>query len=81
MQFFVSDNGNDDNPGGLDLPFKTIAKAIDAPREVEGAVVLRAGTHYLDDTIQLTPADSGLTTATLSSATPYLLIPRTMTTA
>ena len=75
ITFFVDAlKGNDNNPGTQQKPFQTIAKAVAAtrnaratqtaitPRHAPNAtIVLRAGTFYLHETIQLGAADSGLT--------------------
>jgi len=64
-EFFVAPDGSDADPGTLQQPFRSIAKAQLAVRE-SGAlsqqpvtVHLRAGTHYLSNTLVFTPADSG----------------------
>lgn len=53
------------NSGSIDSPFKTIAAGVAAARKATAppaaTVVLRAGTHWLSQTLVLTPADSGLT--------------------
>src|SRR5690606_326772 len=61
----VSPTGDDSNPGTLDAPFLTLAKARDVVRaaSVEMAddihVYLRGGTYRLSETLVLTPEDSG----------------------
>lgn len=62
--FYVDANsGSDTNSGAMNSPFKTIEKAITAARAAgQGStIVLRKGTYYLTDTIQLTTQDKGLT--------------------
>ena len=62
--FYVSPTGSDSAAGTQAAPFKTVARALAATRASgagPNAIVLRAGTHYLAATLQLTGADSGLT--------------------
>ncbi len=50
--------------GTIDAPFKTISAGVAAARNAAAppaTVVLRAGTHWLSETLVLTSADSGLT--------------------
>ena len=63
VYYVDSTKGNDANPGTMDKPFKSIAKAIAAGRAATGAttIMLRAGTFYLTDTISLTTQDNDLT--------------------
>jgi hypothetical protein len=60
---FVAPTGNDTNPGTLERPFATLQRAQQAARKLAGreavAVMLRAGTYYLPETLVLTAADSG----------------------
>jgi len=53
--------GSDSNPGTITAPLKTIGKAVTLS-ETSGSksIVLRAGTFYLPETIQLGPQDSSL---------------------
>ncbi len=79
-EFFVSPRGNDtwsgrsSELGRNDGPFATIARAQQAVREVRKAkavpvrVVLRAGTYYLDRTLQFGPGDSGTEDAPITYA-------------
>jgi hypothetical protein len=56
--------GSDGSAGNKAAPFKTIAKGISAARDAMAkpvTVILKAGVHFLNDTIQLGPKDSGLT--------------------
>ncbi|MEI7731852.1 MAG: right-handed parallel beta-helix repeat-containing protein [Verrucomicrobiota bacterium] len=64
--FFVAPNGDDANPGSLAKPFASPAYARDAIRaaKLHGdkgpfAVELRGGVYALNETILLTPEDSG----------------------
>lgn len=52
------------NPGTLALPVATVEKALALSRSAPSrpaTIVLRAGTHYLAETVALAPGDSGLT--------------------
>ncbi|MHC4249869.1 MAG: right-handed parallel beta-helix repeat-containing protein, partial [Planctomycetota bacterium] len=63
--YYVSPRGDDGNPGTEARPFATIAGARDAVRrsgragKVPVTVHLRGGKYYLEDTVRLTPEDSG----------------------
>ena len=62
--FYVATNGNDNNDGSFASPFATLPRALKASRGVvggSGVIAMRAGTYYLDDTVQLYAVDSGLT--------------------
>ena len=62
--FYVdATKGSDSNSGTMNSPFKTINKAVMAARSAGqySTVVLREGTFYLTDTIELTSQDKGLT--------------------
>ena len=64
-KFYVSPSGNDDNPGTISAPFKTIAAARDAVRAINSSmsediiVYLRGGTYSVNSTITFRPEDSG----------------------
>lgn len=64
-QYYVDPNGADSNPGSIDLPFKTIARAQVALRASPDrgtsplTVFLRGGTHCLSEPLVVTSADSG----------------------
>jgi len=62
-QVFVAPNGNDTNPGTLEKPFASLQRAQQAARKVAGreavAVMVRAGTYHLPETLVLDAADSG----------------------
>eukprot|EP00912_Choanoflagellata_sp_UC4_P000607 UC4_evm1s378 len=62
---FVSENGNDANPGTRTLPFKTISKGLSASRMLPAprAVLIEEGTYYEGSTLSLSELDSGLTLA------------------
>lgn len=63
--FYVSPAGNDSNPGTFSSPFKTLERARDAVRAINGnmtgdiIVYLRGGTYTLDAPFELTAEDSG----------------------
>ncbi len=61
--YFVAPNGADTQPGTLEQPFATFARAQMAAREVKGrepvVVYLRQGIYYLPKTLTFTPEDSG----------------------
>ena len=66
QSFYVSPSGDDDNnPGTLAAPFKTIEKARDAVRSINSDmtgdifVFMRGGNYPITDTITFTSADSG----------------------
>ena len=71
--WIVSPRGNDANPGTMDRPFKTLAKAQQAARSLEGSsVILRGGTYPLDRTLVLGPEDSGHPWKAYSRETPVI---------
>jgi hypothetical protein len=58
-KFYVALNGQDNNPGTLARPFKTLPAALDKVATAKGKKVniyLRAGTHAPAKTIEITPA-------------------------
>ncbi|MCT9931284.1 discoidin domain-containing protein [Planotetraspora sp. A-T 1434] len=63
--FYVSVRGDDGGPGTRDRPFKTLERARDAVRGVNGqmnqdvVVHIGDGTYVLDRPLELTAADSG----------------------
>lgn len=67
-RFYVAGAGSDDDgrhDGSVERPFATIHHALTAARRVDkvgGAreIVLRGGVHFLNETLRLTVADSGL---------------------
>jgi VCBS repeat-containing protein len=60
--FFVSPNGNDGNPGTIDAPFATLARAQEAMENSSiKATYVEAGTYNLSSTLTLTSADNGET--------------------
>jgi hypothetical protein len=52
--------GSDSNDGSIGAPFKTIATAVAKAAGQVATINLRAGTHYVAQTIQITPDNSGL---------------------
>jgi hypothetical protein len=62
---YVAPDGDDDNPGTLERPFKTVGKARDVARSMTSAgagditVYLRGGTYPQTSTLTFTDADSG----------------------
>jgi pectin methylesterase-like acyl-CoA thioesterase len=63
VAYFVDySTGTDTNTGTLTSPFKTIQAAVNAATNKPNPTVnLRAGTHYLSSTVQVSAANSGLT--------------------
>ncbi|MGN9839229.1 right-handed parallel beta-helix repeat-containing protein [Nonomuraea sp. H19] len=61
FHFHVAPSGDDTWSGTAERPFATLERARSAAREAGGDVVvhLRAGTHLLSRTFELTAADSG----------------------
>jgi hypothetical protein len=65
-QFYVASDGRDSNPGSIDRPFASLSRARQAvrslPRPWAGDVFisLRAGTYWLDSTLELNQSDSGM---------------------
>lgn len=63
--FVDSRSGNDDNPGTLDKPLKTLGKAVDVYEYMGagkgGFIYLREGTYFLSSKIDLGPEHSFLT--------------------
>ncbi|OHB83370.1 MAG: hypothetical protein A2V98_23040 [Planctomycetes bacterium RBG_16_64_12] len=64
--FYVSATGDDVNPGTLDKPFRTLARARDAVRELKAEkcdhpvrVLIRGGTYGLEQSIVFSGRDSG----------------------
>jgi|GEM_PF-3594802 len=64
--YYVSPTGEDNNDGSENSPFKTIEKARDTIRALNGnipdggiTVYLRGGEYPVSSTIEFTPADSG----------------------
>ena len=66
--------GSDDNDGRIASPFKTLLKAMQAARRWgnPSTIVLRNGTHYVNETIQFTADDSGLVIQNYPGETPIL---------
>lgn len=64
QEFFVSTFGNDNNPGTIEAPFKTIKKARDAVRLLgsnEGNIIvhIRGGNYRINEPIVFDQRDSG----------------------
>jgi uncharacterized protein YjdB len=65
QELYVAPNGSDANPGTLAAPFRTLAKAQAAVRELNGSMTgdlivnLRGGTYTLQEPLHFTPSDSG----------------------
>lgn len=63
--FYVSPVGDDTNPGTLQAPFQSLAKARDAVRAINAKmtediqVYLRGGNYFIPATIEFTAADGG----------------------
>ena len=65
--FYVSADGDDNSAtGDVRAPYRTVYRALAAARASSAAaksIVLKPGTHYLNQTIALTQVDSGTTIA------------------
>lgn len=64
--FYVSTEGNDDEPGTLEQPFASLSRAQLAVRkfrtgnpDIPVTVLVRRGTYYFGNTLVFTPEDSG----------------------
>jgi hypothetical protein len=60
VKLYVAAGGNDNNPGTLARPFKTIQHAVNhslGSKDKDIAIELRAGTYYLNKTIVINAAD------------------------
>jgi hypothetical protein len=66
VDFYVSPDGNDANPGSSEKPFKTLEAARDAVRRAKGTegatVILKAGRYFRTETFELDQRDSGTQT-------------------
>ena len=63
-EVYVALNGNDENAGTIDAPFRTLEAARDYVREINDGtkpviVYIRGGTYVLSKSFELTDADSG----------------------
>lgn len=58
-------HGSDSNAGTLSSPFLTVGRALAASRAgpAPASIVLRGGTFFVPETLELLPADSGLSIA------------------
>ena len=65
INIYVDANkGNDNNPGTIDQPLRTVHRAVELWREnitQSGTIYLREGTYFFENTLILGPQDSGLT--------------------
>ncbi|NOK58325.1 MAG: hypothetical protein GFH27_549279n131 [Chloroflexi bacterium AL-W] len=65
VSYYVAPDGNDSNPGTLEQPFATVAKARDVVRQTKGTmtgditIYLRGGTYTLDEALTFDERDSG----------------------
>ncbi len=72
--YYVDPNGADTNTGSIEQPFRSLARAQQEIRQHPQrgkrplTVSLRAGTHYLDDTLVFTADDSGAADAPVTYA-------------
>ncbi len=74
VQYVVSPDGNDRNPGTREQPFATITRARDAIRHRKNndnfdgpvEVILREGTYRIDEPIIFAPEDSGTADAPIT---------------
>ena len=73
--FVDASKGSDSNTGTQAQPFRTIAKALEASRLRKHGIAdapvisLRAGTFFLNQTLKLSAADSGVTIAAYQNET------------
>ena len=69
-------NGNDENAGDISHPLQSIVKAIELFRaqavRSPTTIYLHKGTYYLEQTVKLSPADSGLTIAGYKDEAPVI---------
>ena len=73
-------NGNDENSGTIDQPLKTIFASVLLARSQRGqsgstipiSIILRSGTHVLNNTINLTPNDSYTTFVAFPGESPIV---------
>ncbi len=78
--FYVSPDGDDSSPGTKAAPFATLVRARDALRglrrkdtlDAPAKVVLRGGTHFLDEPLTFEPRDSGTTFAAQPGERPVI---------
>ncbi len=71
---YIAPDGNDQNPGTVEKPFATLEKAKNAVRDIMKTsrepvrVLLREGTHYLQQPLELGPDSSGTAEAPVTYA-------------
>ena len=63
---YVDPHGDDANPGTLERPLRSIAAAVarsagKASGPLGATILLRGGTHYTPETVEIGPEHSGLT--------------------
>jgi hypothetical protein len=70
IDFYVAPGGDDRNPGTMEEPLRTIAKARDLVRGRKGDVnvVLRGGTYQLEEPLTFGPGDSASHKAAITYA-------------
>jgi len=61
---YVAPDGDDAASGTLQAPIRSLQLAVDSAAQAGAAVVLRGGTHFLEETLHLGPQHSGLTIST-----------------
>lgn len=62
--YYISPDGNDNNPGTEDLPFKSLEAARDAARidgYSGGSIIILPGEYFLSETFELDSRDNGIT--------------------
>eukprot|EP00929_Paragymnodinium_shiwhaense_P049370 TRINITY_DN24907_c0_g1_i1.p1 TRINITY_DN24907_c0_g1~~TRINITY_DN24907_c0_g1_i1.p1 ORF type:complete len:805 (-),score=179.69 TRINITY_DN24907_c0_g1_i1:258-2672(-) len=69
---FVAPDGDDHADGTEGAPLKSVQLAIDRAARSSAAVVLRGGTHFLEDTLYLLPQHSGVTITAYPGEQPEL---------
>lgn len=68
--FYVAPNGNDQNVGTLQKPFRTISKALNSAKQEKGKNVkiqLRKGIYYLSETLVLNAPETSFASLELSA--------------
>lgn len=72
--FYVSPDGDDDNPGTIDQPFATLEAARDAMRADPdiSTTYIREGTYYQESTLYMGAEDSGSTFAAYPGESPVI---------
>ena len=73
--YYVSPEGNDNNPGTEDLPFKSFEAARDAARSdgfPNGTLIILPGKYFLLKTFDLDSRDNGLTVEAKQESTVFI---------